>query len=103
MGAGGPKFNGEQTSLVNMMSWACQVTLYLLTNMHGQKRDFWDTLLAAYGRKRQEVAVEVCIPLRLFCAKNCHVLNVIHLKCFEIELPCFEWDTFEMNKYSHRK
>ena len=53
----------------------------------------------AYDRKRREVAVVVRVLLVLsLCKSSCHVLNVIHLKCFIIELPCFICDTFEMQK-----
>ena len=67
------------------------------------------------------VCVEVVSRLRIFCAKSCHVLNVIHLKCSVMELPCFARNTkayytmknctlkeyieeyIEMKKYSYRK
>ena len=78
--------------------------------------------LAAHGRKRQGVAVAVCVSSAGWlltridklafvnfhvaahhfvqsCRSNCYVLNETYLKCFVIELSCFKCDTYAMQEY----
>ena len=51
--------------------------------------------MAESGRKLQWKLYFVSI---YFVQINCDLLNVIHLKCFVMKLPCFACDTFEMKK-----
>ena len=44
----------------------------------------------AYGRKRQKAAVVDRVSFVFcLCKSTIHALNVVHLKRFIIELPCF--------------